>query len=55
MNVRFHGTLILEMGGNDDPNVAMTNACRGRSYLKEISRSLALGCTVPGAKAVPAR
>jgi sugar phosphate isomerase/epimerase len=42
MNVRFHGALILEMAGNDDPNVTMTSARRGRSYLREIARHLML-------------
>jgi sugar phosphate isomerase/epimerase len=40
--VRFRGAFILEMAGNDDPAVTMTNARRGRSYLREAARHLAL-------------
>jgi sugar phosphate isomerase/epimerase len=43
--VRFHGALILEMGGNDDPALTMTNARRGRQYLREVSRRIALSST----------
>lgn len=42
IEVQFRGTLILEIAGNDDPAVTMTNARRGRSYLREIARRLAL-------------
>jgi sugar phosphate isomerase/epimerase len=42
IGIRFHGALILEMAGNKDPAVTMTNARRGRAYLRRIARSLAL-------------
>ena len=42
IEVRFRGAFILEMAGNDDPAVTMTNARRGRSYFREIARRLAL-------------
>jgi sugar phosphate isomerase/epimerase len=45
----FRGAFILEMAGNDDPAVTMINARRGRSYLREISRRLALGHVAMGA------
>jgi sugar phosphate isomerase/epimerase len=34
----FHGAFILEMAGAADPNVTMTNARRGRAYLRELAR-----------------
>ena len=40
LEVRFRGVFVLEMAGNDDPAVTMTNARRGRSYLREIARRL---------------
>jgi sugar phosphate isomerase/epimerase len=42
IEVRFRGALILEMAGNDDPAVTMTNARRGRSHLRDIARRIAL-------------
>jgi sugar phosphate isomerase/epimerase len=42
VEVRFRGGLILEMAGNTDPAVTMTNARRGRSFLREIARRLML-------------
>jgi sugar phosphate isomerase/epimerase len=42
IEVRFRGAFILEMAGNDDPAVTMTNARRGRQYLREVSRRIAL-------------
>ena len=42
IEARFRGTLILEMAGNNDPAVTMTNARRGRSYLRGIARHIAL-------------
>jgi sugar phosphate isomerase/epimerase len=42
IEVRFRGAFILEMAGNTDPAVTMTNARRGRSYLREIARRLIL-------------
>jgi sugar phosphate isomerase/epimerase len=42
LEVRFRGAFILEMAGNDDPAVTMANARRGRSYLREVSRRIAL-------------
>jgi sugar phosphate isomerase/epimerase len=45
INVRFRGALILEMAGHDDPAVTMTNARRGRQYLREVSRRIALSST----------
>jgi sugar phosphate isomerase/epimerase len=42
IEARFRGAFILEMAGNDDPAVTMTNARRGRSYLREIARRLML-------------
>jgi sugar phosphate isomerase/epimerase len=42
LEVRFRGAFILEMAGNDDPAVTLTNARRGRSHLREIARHLTL-------------
>lgn len=42
IEIRFHGALILEMAGDVDPKVTMANARRGRSYLRQLARSLAL-------------
>ena len=42
IDVRFRGAFILEMAGNNDPAVTMTNARRGRSYLRDMGRRLAL-------------
>jgi sugar phosphate isomerase/epimerase len=42
VEVRFRGTFILEVAGHDDPAITMANARRGRSYLREIARRLAL-------------
>jgi len=43
VTVGFHGALVLEMAGTPDPAVTMTNARRGRSFLRGIARGLALG------------
>ncbi len=40
--VRFRGTLILELAGQSDPAATMTNARRGRAYLREQARRLAV-------------
>jgi sugar phosphate isomerase/epimerase len=42
IEARFRGAFILEVAGNNDPSVTMTNARRGRSYLREIARRLML-------------
>ena len=42
IQINFHGALILEMAGMTDPGDTMSNARRGRSYLREIARELAL-------------
>jgi sugar phosphate isomerase/epimerase len=42
IEVRFRGSFILEMAGNDDANMTMENARRGRSHLRELARRLAL-------------
>ena len=42
MKIEFRGALILEMAGNADPAVTMANARRGRQYLREVSRRIAL-------------
>jgi sugar phosphate isomerase/epimerase len=42
IEVRFRGSFILEMAGNDGANVTMENARRGRSYLRDLARRLAL-------------
>jgi sugar phosphate isomerase/epimerase len=42
IEVRFRGAFILEMAGNNDSAVTMTNARRGRSYLRDIARRIAL-------------
>ena len=39
---RFHGSLILELAGGDDPEVTMARARRARSYLRKRARRLAL-------------
>ncbi|HEY5753305.1 MAG TPA: sugar phosphate isomerase/epimerase [Chthoniobacterales bacterium] len=38
----FHGPLILEIAGTGDSVTTMSNARRGRSYLREVSRRMAL-------------
>lgn len=42
ITARFRGAFILEMAGNDDPGVTMANARRGRAYVREIARRIAL-------------
>lgn len=42
IDVRFRGAFVFEMAGNDEPAVTMTNARRGRSYLRDMARPLAL-------------
>lgn len=42
MAARFQGAFILEMAGTPDAQLTMANARRGRSFLREISRRLAL-------------
>jgi sugar phosphate isomerase/epimerase len=37
----FNGTLVLEMAGKPDPAETMTNARRGRSFLRGVARRLA--------------
>ncbi|HEY5893858.1 MAG TPA: sugar phosphate isomerase/epimerase family protein [Chthoniobacterales bacterium] len=38
----FHGPLIVEMAGTESPETTMSNARRGRSWLRKISRHTAL-------------
>lgn len=45
VNIEFHGALILEMAGQANANVTMANARRGRQYLREVSRRIALSST----------
>jgi sugar phosphate isomerase/epimerase len=40
--IEFSGAMILEMAGAADANVTMANARRGRQYLREVSRRMAL-------------
>ena len=40
--IGFRGSLILELAEQKDANVAMANARRGRQYLREVSRRIAL-------------
>jgi Sugar phosphate isomerases/epimerases len=42
MNIEFRGALMLEMAGQSDANITMANARRGRQYLREMSRRIAL-------------
>jgi sugar phosphate isomerase/epimerase len=42
IEARFRGAFILEVAGNNDPAVTMANARRGRSYLRDVARRLAL-------------
>ena len=42
IEVRFRGAFILEMAGHDDPAITMTNARRGRAYVRKIARRIAL-------------
>jgi sugar phosphate isomerase/epimerase len=42
LQLGFHGTFILEIAGGAEPEITMANARRGRSYLRGISRRLAL-------------
>lgn len=43
ISARFQGAFILEMAGTPDADLTMANARRGRSFIREISRQLALG------------
>jgi len=38
----FHGALVLELAGAPDPAATMTNARRGRTFLRGLARRLAL-------------
>ncbi len=40
--IEFRGALILEMAGQSDVHVTMANARRGRQYLREVSRRIAM-------------
>lgn len=42
IKIDFHGAFILEMAGTADPNLTMTNARRGRTYLRETAKRLSL-------------
>ena len=42
VQIDFHGAFILEMAGTGDPALTMTNARRGRSYLRDLARNLVL-------------
>jgi sugar phosphate isomerase/epimerase len=42
VEIRFRGAFILEMAGNADSAVTMANARRGRAYVREIARRIAL-------------
>jgi sugar phosphate isomerase/epimerase len=42
VRVRFRGAFVLEVAGYDDPAVTLANARRGRSYLRDIARRIAL-------------
>lgn len=42
VEIEFHGAFILELAGMADPNATMTNARRGRGYLRELARTLTL-------------
>jgi sugar phosphate isomerase/epimerase len=42
VGVRFHGPFILEMAGAANSDLTMANARRGRRYLRELARRLAL-------------
>jgi sugar phosphate isomerase/epimerase len=48
IEVRFGGTFILEMAGNNDAAVTMANARRGRSYMRDLARPLASQCDSGG-------
>ena len=42
VHIRFRGAFILELAGENDPAVTMTNARRGRTYLRDLARRLEL-------------
>jgi len=42
VEIEFHGALILEMAGQANVEITMANARRGRQYLREIARRIAL-------------
>jgi sugar phosphate isomerase/epimerase len=42
VGIEFRGSLILELAGQADANLTMTNARRGRQYLREALRRIAL-------------
>ena len=42
IQARFRGVFILEMAGNSDSAITMSNARRGRMYLRKVARELAL-------------
>jgi hypothetical protein len=46
VEIEFHGAPILDMACQKDANVTMTNARRGRQYLREVARRIALSSTL---------
>jgi sugar phosphate isomerase/epimerase len=44
---RFHGAMILELSGNAEPETIMARARKGRSYLRNHARRLALESNPP--------
>lgn len=42
VEIEFHGALILEMAGQANAEITMANARRGRHYLREVSRRIAV-------------
>jgi sugar phosphate isomerase/epimerase len=42
VEIEFRGALILELAGQADTNMTLANARRGRQYLREVSRRIAV-------------
>ena len=40
VEIEFHGAFILELAGSHNPETTMTNARRGRHYLRQLGRTL---------------
>ncbi len=43
VRIGFHGAIILEVAGRDDPQATLDGARRGRRFLRDISRRLDVG------------
>jgi hypothetical protein len=47
VQIEFHGPFILEIAGGQDPETIMARARKGRSFLRNHARRLALEMSTP--------